>query len=175
MTLGGLRRVDPATPVCHVSYYEADAFARWAGKDLPTEGEWEVAAKSGALDDAFGMVWQWTRGAYTPYPGYRGAARRARRIQRQVHGQSDGTARLVAGDARGPFARELPQFLLSVGTLAIQRTSACGIRTLSKSWHELSKPRVRAAPAARRPMPFAADVVAGSHRETKKPAAEIFL
>jgi ergothioneine biosynthesis protein EgtB len=73
MTLGGLRRVDPDLPVCHISYYEADAFARWAGKDLPTEGEWEVAAKSGALDDAFGMVWQWTRSAYSPYPGYKAA------------------------------------------------------------------------------------------------------
>jgi ergothioneine biosynthesis protein EgtB len=73
MTLGGLRRVDAATPVCHVSYYEADAFARWSGKDLPTEGEWEVAAKSGVLGDAFGIVWQWTRGAYTPYPGYKAA------------------------------------------------------------------------------------------------------
>jgi ergothioneine biosynthesis protein EgtB len=74
MTLGGLRRIDAAAPVCHVSYYEADAFARWAGKHLPTEGEWEVAANSGVLSDAFGIVWQWTRGAYTPYPGYRAAA-----------------------------------------------------------------------------------------------------
>jgi ergothioneine biosynthesis protein EgtB len=73
MTLGGLRRVDPALPVCHVSYYEADAFARWAGKDLPTEAEWETAAKDGALRDAFGMLWQWTRSAYSPYPGYRAA------------------------------------------------------------------------------------------------------
>jgi len=73
MTLGGLRRVEPTMPVCHVSYYEADAFARWVGKDLPTEGEWEVAAISGVLGDAFGIVWQWTRGAYTPYPGYRAA------------------------------------------------------------------------------------------------------
>ncbi len=73
MTLGGLRRVEPARPVCHVSYYEADAFARWAGKDLPTEAEWEVAAKSGALNDGFGIAWQWTRSAYTPYPGYRAA------------------------------------------------------------------------------------------------------
>jgi ergothioneine biosynthesis protein EgtB len=71
MTLGGLRRVDPAEPVCHVSYYEADAFARWAGKDLPSEAEWEVAARAGALADAFGAVWQWTRSAYSPYPGYR--------------------------------------------------------------------------------------------------------
>jgi ergothioneine biosynthesis protein EgtB len=73
MTLGGLRRIDAAMPVCHVSYYEADAFARWSGKDLPTEGEWEVAAKSGVLADAYGIVWQWTRGAYTPYPGYKAA------------------------------------------------------------------------------------------------------
>jgi ergothioneine biosynthesis protein EgtB len=70
MTLGGLRAVDPALPVCHVSYYEADAFARWAGKHLPSEAEWEVAATAGALDDAFGAVWQWTRSAYSPYPGY---------------------------------------------------------------------------------------------------------
>ena len=73
MTLGGLRRVEPDNPVCHVSYYEADAFARWAGKDLPSEGEWEVAAKAGVLADAFGVVWQWTRSAYSPYPGYRSA------------------------------------------------------------------------------------------------------
>ena len=70
MTLGGLRAVDPALSVCHVSYYEADAFARWAGKHLPSEAEWEVAAGAGALDNAFGMVWQWTRSAYSPYPGY---------------------------------------------------------------------------------------------------------
>jgi len=74
LTLAGLVPVDPAAPVCHVSYYEADAFARWAGKDLPTEAEWEVAARSGLLADAFGVAWQWTRSAYLPYPGYRAAA-----------------------------------------------------------------------------------------------------
>jgi ergothioneine biosynthesis protein EgtB len=73
LTLAGLKAVDPATPVCHVSYYEADAFARWAGKHLPSEAEWEVAARLGLLDDAFGAVWQWTRSAYSPYPGYRAA------------------------------------------------------------------------------------------------------
>ncbi len=71
MTLGGLQSVDRSAPVCHVSYYEADAFARWAGKHLPTEMEWEVAARAGHLNDAFGIVWQWTRSAYSPYPGYR--------------------------------------------------------------------------------------------------------
>jgi ergothioneine biosynthesis protein EgtB len=73
MTLGGLRPVEPERPVCHVSYYEADAFARWSGKDLPSEGEWEVAAKGGGLRDAFGLVWQWTRSAYSAYPGYKAA------------------------------------------------------------------------------------------------------
>ena len=71
MTLGGLQPIDPAAPVCHVSYYEADAFARWAGKHLPTEMEWEVAARANLLNDAFGIVWQWTRSSYSPYPGYR--------------------------------------------------------------------------------------------------------
>src|SRR5262245_13726513 len=74
MTLAGRRAVDPAAPVCHVSYYEADAFARWAGRHLPTEAEWEAAARSGRLADAFGIVWQWTRSAYAPYPGYRATA-----------------------------------------------------------------------------------------------------
>jgi ergothioneine biosynthesis protein EgtB len=73
MTLGGLKAVDPSAAVCHISYYEADAFARWAGKHVPTEAEWEVAARTGELADAFGLVWQWTRSAYAPYPGYRPA------------------------------------------------------------------------------------------------------
>jgi ergothioneine biosynthesis protein EgtB len=71
MTLAGLKPVDPQGPVCHVSYYEADAFARWRGRHLPTEAEWEIAARAGLIEDAFGAVWQWTRSAYLPYPGYR--------------------------------------------------------------------------------------------------------
>ena len=73
MTLGGLKPVDPSAPVTHISYYEADAFARFAGKHLPSEAEWEVAARAGVIADAFGIGWQWTRSAYLPYPGYRAA------------------------------------------------------------------------------------------------------
>jgi ergothioneine biosynthesis protein EgtB len=73
LTLAGLKSVDAAAPVCHVSYYESDAFARWAGKHLPSEAEWEVAARAGLLSDAFGTAWQWTKSAYLPYPGYRAA------------------------------------------------------------------------------------------------------
>jgi ergothioneine biosynthesis protein EgtB len=70
LTLSGRKPIDPAAPVCHISYFEADAFARWAGKSLPSEAEWEVAAREGDIADAFGVVWQWTRSAYLPYPGY---------------------------------------------------------------------------------------------------------
>jgi ergothioneine biosynthesis protein EgtB len=73
MSLAGEHPVDPQAPACHVSYFEAEAFARWAGKHLPSEEEWETAARAGLLIDAFGAVWQWTRSAYLPYPGYRAA------------------------------------------------------------------------------------------------------
>jgi len=94
-TLSGRRPVDPAEPVTHISYFEADAYARWAGARLPTEAEWETAAvtvpiegnfvESGAfhprplsppndgdrLAQMFGDVWEWTQSSYSPYPGFR--------------------------------------------------------------------------------------------------------
>ena len=90
--------VEPNTPVCHVSFFEAEAFARWAGARLPTEAEWEVAAAPAPLEgnflesgayhplalrepppagvpaQMFGDVWEWTRSDYAPYPGFQPAA-----------------------------------------------------------------------------------------------------
>jgi ergothioneine biosynthesis protein EgtB len=100
-TLSGLRRLNPAEPVCHVSFFEADAFAKWAGKRLPTDAEWETAAEGGPvagnfadrrlfhpgaegavaaandrpiLRQMFGDVWEWTASPYIPYPRFRAAA-----------------------------------------------------------------------------------------------------
>src|SRR5207245_1447012 len=69
-SLRGRRPLDPTAPVLHISYYEADAFARWTGKRLPTEAEWEVAASQGRLHHPYDQGWQWTVSAYGPYPGF---------------------------------------------------------------------------------------------------------
>ena len=91
-TLSGFRPIDPNEPVTHISYFEADAYANWAGARLPTEFEWErvaiqqpirgnfvenehfhpqPATDASGLSQMFGDVWEWTRSSYSPYPGYR--------------------------------------------------------------------------------------------------------
>jgi ergothioneine biosynthesis protein EgtB len=70
----GPRPLDPDAPVRHISWYEADAFARWAGARLPTEVEWEWASGDPAMQEADTHVWQWTDSAYRPYPGFRPVA-----------------------------------------------------------------------------------------------------
>ena len=67
-TLSGLQPLDPDAPVCHVSGFEAAAFAKWAGKRLPREAEWEIGA---AAIEEIGVVWEWTASPYVAYPGYR--------------------------------------------------------------------------------------------------------
>ncbi len=75
-TLHGLRALEPHAPVNHLSYFEADAYARWRDARLPTEAEWEHAAATdpASLHDLHGSRWQWTSSSYSPYPGYRPAA-----------------------------------------------------------------------------------------------------
>ncbi|MFN7130091.1 MAG: ergothioneine biosynthesis protein EgtB [Brevundimonas sp.] len=72
LSLTGRAPVDPAAPVRHISFYEADAYARWAGKRLPSEAEWEHAATTApdTFSNLSGEVWQWTSSAYAPYPGF---------------------------------------------------------------------------------------------------------
>jgi ergothioneine biosynthesis protein EgtB len=68
--LNGVQPLNPDAPVAQLSFYEASAFAQWAGARLPTEFEWETASLHLDIDDMQGQVWQWTRSAYEPYPGF---------------------------------------------------------------------------------------------------------
>ena len=147
-TLQGAVEIDPHTPVCHLSFFEADAFARWSGARLPTELEWELAARRLAAPVAgnfadrgafhplpqkepvgdepvqmFGDVWEWTQSAYLPVSRLPAAPRRGRRVQRQVHVQPVRPARRLVRDAGRSRPRELPQFLPARRAVAVQRRS----------------------------------------------------
>lgn len=148
-TLHGEVCVDPNTPICHVSFYEADAYARWANGRLSTEAEWEVAARGSALAGNF-----LESGALHPLalreapprggacasirrrlgvdaqrlcavPGIQTRAWRHRRVQRQVHERPIRSARRIVRDAFEPHSRKLPQFLSARCPMAVLGPAPC--------------------------------------------------
>ena len=140
-TVNGVQPVVMSEPVCHVSYYEADAFARWSGARLPLETEWEVAAsqteisgkflESGKLHPqpgfadprlrlpraesprqfSFGDVWEWTASPYTAYPGFAPAAGALGEYNGQVYVRTNGAARRLVRHAPIAHSRDVSKFL----------------------------------------------------------------
>ena len=158
-SLAGRVEVAPDTPLVHVSLFEADAFARWAGARLPTEFEWEVAARGARIDgnfldsgalhplppdvapsesapaQMFGDVWEWTQQLVRAVPRLRARARRGRRIQRQVHVQPVRAARRVLRDAPLAHPRHVPQFLPAGSALAVLGRSPRTKHSLSAEFY----------------------------------------
>ena len=129
-TLAGLQPLRLEEPVCHVSYYEADAYARWSGARLPTEAEWECAAAAAAIegnlvesgrfhpapgeasaagpDQLFGDVWEWTRSPFAPYPGYQPGCRAPRAST--TASSCAISSRCAAGPVRHPRSHIRPTY-----------------------------------------------------------------
>ena len=184
-TLSGARPVNPDEPVCHISYYEADAYAHWTGMRLPTEAEWETIALAHAEGDnvlgellhhaphprpalssngIFGDVWEWTSSAYTAVPRLPGRPRGRRRVQRQVHGQPVRAPGWVLCHARRPRPRHLSQLLPARRSWAFSRTST-GPGPLRHGVHHQCPPDAR-----RRAQPDAGGRRAGLQGAARSPS-----
>ncbi len=158
MTLSGERELDLDALVCHVSFFEADAFARWAGHRLPTEFEWEAAASALAveghfvesglwtpaaagseagLQQMFGDAWEWTSSPYIGYPGFRPAPGAVGEYNGKfINGQYVLRGRGVRLSPEAP-TRELPELLSALAPLAVQRTQVGGRSIASDAWPAL--------------------------------------